>query len=275
MLPQRGRAGSGLGRVISPMGCAQNRKCSSITHQLQQDTFAPIGGLYFDPPPMSFAFPCSPHCSASPEPQRGPVFPGGQRQCPVMRSQGAFPTQSQRCRHPSPYVPSSQPALGQDRGTTAVQNGSGTRWGGGIGGHQTFLAAGTPQPHGAVAVAGGRVTCSSTGTVAVLLAVGPMETRGTTWKGASREKHRAVPSETPHLLSYRELPAAHMGPVLLPTPSAHRAHTGPHSVLGGSGRRRWWGRRWHCACRHSAAGSQHQSSRLGTLWGTAGQLSRH
>lgn len=43
-----------------------------------------------------------------------------------------------------------------------------------------FLAAGTPQPHGAVAVAGGRVTCSSTGTVAVLLAVGPMETRGTT-----------------------------------------------------------------------------------------------
>lgn len=128
-----------------------------------------------------------------------------------------------------------------------------------------FLAAGTPQPHGAVAVAGGRVTCSSTGTVAVLLAVGPMETRGTTWKGASREKHRAVPSETPHLLSYRELPAAHMGPVLLPTPSAHRAHTGPHSVPGGSGRRRWWGRRWHCACRHSAAGSQHQSSRLGTL----------
>lgn len=144
MLPQRGRAGSGLGRVISPMGCAQNRKGSSITHQLQQDTFAPIGGLYFDPPPTSFAFPCSPHCSASPESQRGPVFPGGQRQCPVMRSQGAFPTQSQRCRHPSPYVPSSQPALGQDRGTTAVPNGSGTRWGGGGWGAPNLPGSGDP-----------------------------------------------------------------------------------------------------------------------------------
>lgn len=59
-------------------------------------------------------------------------------------------------------------------------------------GRSTFLAAGTPQPHRALAAAGGRVTGSSTGTVTVLLAVGPMETQGTAWKGASREKHRAV-----------------------------------------------------------------------------------
>lgn len=69
MLPQRGRAGSGLGRVISPMGCAQNRKRSSITHQLQQDTFARIGGLYFDPPPRPLRFPAhliaQPHLSHS------------------------------------------------------------------------------------------------------------------------------------------------------------------------------------------------------------------
>lgn len=40
----------------------------------------------------------------------GPVFPGGHRQRPVAGSQGASPTQSQSCWHPSPYVPALQPA---------------------------------------------------------------------------------------------------------------------------------------------------------------------
>lgn len=58
----------------------------------------------------------------SPDPHLRPVFPGGHRQRPMAGSQGALPTQSQSCWHPSPYVPSLQPGLRGEIGHTRSEH---------------------------------------------------------------------------------------------------------------------------------------------------------
>lgn len=103
-----------------PRGCTPNRKGSSTRLQLQQEAAC----IHLRPvllpavnAPNAFSPSHLPKLQiTSPEPHLGPVFPGGQRQRPVAGSQVTFPAQSQSCRHPSPYVPSSQPVWGEEKG---------------------------------------------------------------------------------------------------------------------------------------------------------------